>query len=53
MVRLTSLPGNGAEKVAGMPASLSIRNMNMVTYIPCKNAKLSPNKREFQGILEG
>ncbi len=29
LVRLTTPPGNGAEKLAGVPASLPIRNLNM------------------------
>ncbi len=53
LVRLTTPPGNGAEKLAGVPASLPIGNMNMVTYLPCKNTTRSPNPRELQGILEG
>ena len=53
LVRLTTPPGNGAEKVAGVPASLPIRNLNMATYLPCKNTTRSPNQRGFRGILEG
>jgi hypothetical protein len=37
--RLTSPPGKGTEKLAGVPASLPIRNLNMVTYLPCKNTR--------------
>jgi hypothetical protein len=37
LVRLATPPGNGAEKLAGVPASLPIRNLNKVAYLPCKN----------------
>ncbi len=37
LVRLTTPPTNGAEKLAGVPALLPIRNLNMATYLPCKN----------------
>ncbi len=39
LVRLTTPPGNGAEKLAGVPASLPIKNLNMDTYLPCKNTR--------------
>jgi len=35
--RLAIPPGKGTEKLAGVPASLPIRNLNMATYLPCKN----------------
>jgi hypothetical protein len=35
--RLITPPENGAEKPAGVPASLPTRNRYMVTYLPCKN----------------
>ena len=35
--RLVTPPGNGAEKLARVPASLPIKNWYMVTYLPCKN----------------
>ena len=34
--RLSTPPRNGAEKMAGVPASLPIRNRYMDTYLPCK-----------------
>jgi len=36
MDRLTTPPGKGTEKLTGVPASLPITNLNMVTYLPCK-----------------
>jgi hypothetical protein len=35
--RLITPSGNGAEKLAGVPASLPIVNRYMVTYLPCKH----------------
>jgi hypothetical protein len=35
--RLITPSGNGAVKLAGVPASLPIRNRYMVTYLPSRN----------------